>query len=319
MNELSTRNADFQFMIEQAVKAPSGHNTQPWLFEITDVGVVISPDFTRALPVVDPSHRELFVSLGCATENLCIAAAYKGYLPQVNIGAEGVISVTLSEGATETSVSRLFSQIGVRQTNRRVYNGARIPEETITRLAGLTFEEGVKVHFFQNGTPFYERLSALVYEGNRLQMGDDAFKHELQQWMRYNKQHQDATRDGLSYAVFGAPNVPRFIAKAIMGAALNAEKQNKSDQKKLASSSHLVLLTTATNTPVAWVNLGRTLERLLLESTAVGIAHAYFNQPNEIASLAKKMVTQLGLGEESPTVLLRLGYGKPMPYSVRRC
>ncbi len=40
-----------------------------------------------------------------------------------------------------------------------------------------------------------------------------AFKAELRQWMRYNRKHQDETADGLSYAVFGAPNLPRFMAE----------------------------------------------------------------------------------------------------------
>ena len=78
MNRIFTQNTDFLFMIEQAVKAPSGHNTQPWLFKTGETEIEIRPDFTKSLPVVDPDNRELFVSLGCAAENLCIAASHKG-------------------------------------------------------------------------------------------------------------------------------------------------------------------------------------------------------------------------------------------------
>ena len=39
------------------------------------------------------------------------------------------------------------------------------------------------------------------------------FKTELTDWMRYNKKHQNNTRDGLSYATFGAPNVPSILGK----------------------------------------------------------------------------------------------------------
>lgn len=31
---MKEKKADYLFMIEQATKAPSGHNTQPWLFRI---------------------------------------------------------------------------------------------------------------------------------------------------------------------------------------------------------------------------------------------------------------------------------------------
>lgn len=70
---------DFEELVAQAVKAPSGHNTQPWHFELSGNTIEIKPDFSRSLPVVDADNRELFVSLGCATENLCIAASHKGY------------------------------------------------------------------------------------------------------------------------------------------------------------------------------------------------------------------------------------------------
>ena len=72
---------DFIYMMEQAVKAPSGHNTQPWLFRVQKDRIQILPDMSKSLPAVDPDNRELFISLGCATENLCIAAEAKGYAP----------------------------------------------------------------------------------------------------------------------------------------------------------------------------------------------------------------------------------------------
>lgn len=60
--------ANFEFLVSEAVKAPSGHNTQPWRFRQSESAVEIHPDFDRRLPVVDPHDRELFVSWGCATE-----------------------------------------------------------------------------------------------------------------------------------------------------------------------------------------------------------------------------------------------------------
>ena len=76
---IHAQNPDFLFMVEYAIKAPSGHNTQPWLFRINENSIEIYPNFDRALPVVDFDNRELFISLGCALENLCITALEKGY------------------------------------------------------------------------------------------------------------------------------------------------------------------------------------------------------------------------------------------------
>lgn len=50
----------------------------------------------------------------------------------------------------------------------------------------------------------------------------------------------------------------------------------------------------------------------------MGIANAYLNQPNEENDITKEMVKQLQISNEYPTILIRLGYGKKMPYSLRR-
>lgn len=43
-----------KFLLDYAVLAPSGHNSQPWLFRIGDGWVEVHADRTRRLPVVDP-------------------------------------------------------------------------------------------------------------------------------------------------------------------------------------------------------------------------------------------------------------------------
>lgn len=252
----SSIRTDYLFMIEQAIKAPSGHNTQPWKFRLFSDHIDILPDFSRALPVVDPDHRELFVSLGCAAENLCIAAAHKGWLCKVSTSSDGIIHVGLSR--QEDIEAPHFEQIARRQTNRRCYDDSMIPDNALALLRKTPVEPGIGIHLFQKGTQAFDNIAALVYEGNRRQMGNPAFKAELRQWMRYNRKHQDETADGLSYAVFGAPNLPRFMAEFIISHSLNAAKQNRTDRRNIASASHFALFTTHDNRREHWVALGST-------------------------------------------------------------
>jgi hypothetical protein len=70
-------------LVRYATLAANGHNTQPWKFSIKEDAIEIHPDFTRQLKVVDPDHRELWISLGCALENLTVAARAAGYAPEV--------------------------------------------------------------------------------------------------------------------------------------------------------------------------------------------------------------------------------------------
>jgi hypothetical protein len=53
-------------LLRFAVLAPSGHNTQPWRFLIGQGSVDFFADRARRLEVVDPSNRELVMSVGAA-------------------------------------------------------------------------------------------------------------------------------------------------------------------------------------------------------------------------------------------------------------
>ena len=309
--------ADFEFLVAQAVKAPSGHNTQPWRFRQNESAVEVYPDFDRRLPVVDPDDRELFVSLGCATENLCLAAQNIGYESSVAVGDTGVIAVALTEGADVKS-NPLFEQIDLRQTNRSIYTGEEIALDALRKLQSVCSEKGISIHYYARQTKQFNDIEQYVLQGNTRQMQNESFKAELKSWMRFNKKHQDQTLDGLSYAVFGAPNVPRWMAEPIMSMAINTKTQNRADREKIDSASHLVLFTTRENSRREWVDLGRTLQRFLLTATELGISHAYLNQPNEEAEIVAEMAKTLDLDGEYPTVLLRVGYGEQQAYSKRR-
>ena len=308
---------DFKFLVKQAVKVPSGHNTQPWKFHRDGSVVEIHPDFDRKLPVVDPDNRELFVSLGCAAENFCLAAQTKGYESTVSVGDTGVIRILLTEDSG-VKPSPLFEQIDMRQINRSIYTGEEIAPDALKKLQFVHSEKGVSVHYYAHQTEQFNDIEQCVFQGNIRQMQNEAFKAELKSWMRFNKKHQDQTLDGLSYAVFGAPNVPRWMAEPIMSMAVNTKAQNRADRKKIESASHLVLFTTRENSRREWVDLGRTLQRFLLTATELGIAHAYLNQPNEQPEIAAEMAKTLDLDGEYPTILLRIGYGKQQAYSKRR-
>lgn len=310
---------DFKRMIGYAIKAPSGHNTQPWLFRIKEGEdrIRIVPDLTKELAVVDKDCRELFISLGCAAENLCIAAKDMGYEPAVTIDEYNTINVYLKKTGVAKPDS-LCLQIDKRQTNRGKYDSRLISEDAIRQFRSVPLEDHVHAYFWRNQTEVFNLLKTYVAEGNCMQMGNKKFLEELKSWMRYNKKHAEEKNDGLSYAVFGAPDLPKFISRPVMGAFLNAKTQNKADMEKIASSSHFLLLTTQNNTEAEWIGLGRSLQRLLLVMTQQGVANAYVNQPCEVSELATKLQELLPVNNEYPTILLRIGYAEPAPYSKRK-
>lgn len=86
-----------QDLVRMATLAANGHNTQPWKFRLGEGGVKILPDLTRRTTVVDPDDHHLYVSLGCAAENLIVSARAHGRLADVTIeeGDEPQIDIAL--------------------------------------------------------------------------------------------------------------------------------------------------------------------------------------------------------------------------------
>ena len=308
---------DFIQIASYASKAPSGHNTQPWKFHITDSTITVLPNLDVALPVVDRNNRELFISLGCAVENLCIAASYFGYTTHIIECSIEAIILELTKNAL-TIEDSLFHQIEKRQTNRNIYNGNKISDGILQQLQSIPKENGIQFYFTEINTPFANTITQYIMKGNEIQMADIAFKNELLSWMRFNIKQVDATHNGLSYLVFGNPPLPRILARPIVSLFLKPNAQNKSDRKKIDSSSHFVVCATQRDTIEEWINLGRTLQRFLLKVTEIGISYAFLNQPCEVAALAFDLREKLPVNKEHPTLIMRIGYAKQIPYSPRK-
>lgn len=212
----------------------------------------------------------------------------------------------------------LFHQIEKRQTNRNIYNGNKISDGILQQLQSIPKENGIQFYFTEINTPFANTITQYIMKGNEIQMADIAFKNELLSWMRFNKKQVEATHNGLSYLVFGNPPLPRILARPIVSLFLKPNAQNKSDRKKIDSSSHFVVCTTQQDTIEEWINLGRTLQRFLLKVTEIGISYAFLNQPCEVPVLAFDLREILPVNKEHPTLIMRIGYAKQIPYSPRK-
>lgn len=108
-------------LVRAAILAANPHNSQPWLFQVSQTQIDLLADRRRNLGTVDPFLREMHIGLGCALENLLLAAAANGYITQVTLlpnasDESDVARIDLEPGSTP--VSDLYSMIPQRHTNR---------------------------------------------------------------------------------------------------------------------------------------------------------------------------------------------------------
>jgi nitroreductase len=66
-------------LVRAAILAASPHNTQPWIFKVSSTAIELHIDTQRNVGALDPYLREEHLGIGCALQNLLLAAAPNGY------------------------------------------------------------------------------------------------------------------------------------------------------------------------------------------------------------------------------------------------
>ncbi len=311
----STASASMRELVRYATLAANAHNTQPWKFVLNENSIEIHPAYARHLRIVDPSDRELWISLGCALENLLMTARAAGYAPQVTYpDAADFIHIFLR--ADTPRENPLFDAILLRQNTRSEYDGQLVPNHDLDQVQALPLEPGIMLRFVLNRADLNVVLE-YVNCGNLSQYSDKAFVEELISWLRFNRKEALASLDGLYSRCSGNPEVPRWLGRMVV-AGTQPRQQADTDAKKLRSSSGAVVVASESDDKTAWVRAGQVYERLALTMTALNIKSAFLNQPVEVADIRRQFQSAIGLGNAPPQLLVRFGYAGPMPRSLRR-
>lgn len=298
-----------RFLLNYAVLAPSGHNTQPWLFRVVEDQVELWADRRRALPVVDPHDRELVMSCGAALFHLRAALRHFGYRPEVHLLPEPHSPDLLARVASGAEVSatyndeRMFTAIKRRRTNRAPFTPGPLPEAEIEHLRAAAEDEEARVHVLQAEAP-KNALADLIAEGDRRQARDPSFRRELAAWLHNNR---SSSRDGIPGAAFGFGDLLSYAGPFVIRTFDWGEGQAAKDRQLAEGSPALLVLTTEKDTPRAWMQAGQALGHLLLQAQAYDLQASYLNQPVEVTALRPK-VQRLLKTSRHPQLILRVGY-----------
>ena len=308
--EIDEPKAQKEFLLRYAVLAPSSHNTQPWSFRATKEGIEVFADVTRRLPVSDPTDRELFLSIGAAITNLRVAAAHFGfdssvlYEPSDDTSLPVALVVLTETCNTDERLRRLFPAVVRRHTNRREFDRREIEPEALDRLCELV-EETELSRF----VPPHERtrVAELVEEADRLLMRNEAWRHELAEWVRPND--GDAV-DGMTGDAFGIPGPLSSFAGWLVRSFDIGDSRGRVDRQLVEGAAGLIVLS-GDDDRIALLRCGETLEHLLLTFTTLDIQYAFLNQPVEVPELRRELWTLMRT-PKPPQLLLRIGYARPV-------
>jgi len=304
-------------LVRFATLAANSHNTQPWLFERTPTGIAILPDFVRRCPAVDPDDHHVFATLGCAAENIVVAAPSLGWAAEAVFESEAKrVNILLTPSAV--GPHPLVDAIPRRQCTRSVYDGQPIRTEQLVLLEAAGSIEGVVDMRLFTERAMIDRIRDAVIDANRAQMEDEAFVSELRAWIRFNEGSALATHDGLFAACSGNPTLPDWLAGVLFPMVFTVESETTKYHEQMASTPAVAVFTAASEDPAHWMHTGRAYQRFALQAAALGIKHAFINQPAEVLASRAPLANLLGMPGRRVDLVVRIGYAPHLPFSLRR-
>jgi hypothetical protein len=305
-------------LLEEAVWAPSVHNTQPWWFGTRGSTVTVHADMERRLEVADPDGREMLISCGAALYTLRLTARHLGRHPHVQMLSDpdrpGMIA-DVAIGPPEQTTGeeqRMYAQIRRRRTHRGGFRPEGLPSGLLQALRTHAYEEGVTLRIVADPRARIA-LAALTEVAEQTHRQNPAYQAEMARWApRPGSGRRDGVHDD-AYPRAHEHTDPYFaerdFARGQGWGVLGDDQQD--------AIGVVVLLTTDADERAAWLRAGQALQRVLLCAAEDEISAAFHTQALEVPEL-REFIRVRHCHGAYPQMIMRLGVADGETASVRR-
>jgi hypothetical protein len=320
-------------LLQFSLLAPSTHNSVPQAYEVDAKGQRIALSLRRryVLPASDPSGRQALISMGCAVENLVIAAGAYGFEASwtidpalcwdrvthadtdSNIRVGQVQFRPAAGGDAAPPAPETLRALRDRKVVRAEFDGAvRLPSDLVQEFtAGTDFAEPVRLHLFETEREKFAwgKLDELA---TKHKLEQRPFQIELGRWLLPDD--DTTTARGMRGREFGleAPLAARLSAQ-LRGEVPMAVDQlafmARAARAGLTSCSAVCAISYVDRTPGCAMEAGRMYQRTALRAFRAGFANSVHTAVCEVTH-ARKMCEATLLGGRTPAVVFRLG--KPL-------
>lgn len=309
--------------------AASAHNTQPWHFDISDNQVDVYADLSRNLGKADDDRRMMALSVGCAIENITIAAKQLGITPEVRLQNEASFNDTGYSARIQlppgifTSNQPMFQAIFQRQTTRTPYLNVTPSPNFIAQLKALNDFDDIQVHIVIDRAQI-DAINEIHRQAVDAFVADDNAYLDSVRWWRYSREELLEKRDGISIYTSAAPNlIKQYFSLGVNKEDMQGEFGRRGEADLMYTlfdaTPMWVAITTSRPTLKSLLNGGRLLERMYLASTRDNYRIMPIAYACEQPTYAKQLLTKLQMDDSLELLsVVRIGQSNTLEKSVRR-
>jgi hypothetical protein len=312
-----------QRIVKAAILASNPHNSQPWLFQITPNAITLFADTKRQIGTIDPFLREMTIGLGCAVENMVLAAQAEGFAPDVQLLPDvadrtQVARIVLTPAAKVTS--DLYEAIPNRHTDRAAYDTARaLPTTTFDTMTALNQEPDVRLFWFESAAA-HAQFSDVATRATTALINDQQQSLDSHVWWRQGWDAVQQSQDGLTLDAQGLTDVVTLAAKILPDLSREQNDQSflemvRTVQLPTASAFGMLAVTDGRDT-VQRLKVGQYWQRLHLWAVTQGLSVQPLNQMCERADREQQLGIMPEFGNALQAMLNAPAWTGIMPFRI---
>ena len=284
-------------LVNDAILASNPHNTQPWLFKVTDTFIEIYADESRNIGAIDPLRREMFIGLGCAIENLMISAGVHGYQPRLLYKPNRLEPLCIAridlEQSSEYDSRYIRPFLLDIHTVENMILERPISKTIFTEVENiLVDEENVRLSWFSS-TEEKQMIGDLIVKATEAIINDEEMSTATNNWYNGNWKDIQKERDGVTLDAQGGSFLIRAIGKLLP--PLSHEKNNQfwlsstKDIHTATAAAYGLISVKDSSDNEQRARAGRAWQRIHLYGTNLGLGLHPLNQLNEMADREKSL------------------------------
>jgi hypothetical protein len=270
----------FDALIDAAVRAPSGDNTQPWRFVVdSQLGCIrLQLDEGRDPSPMNAGQRMGRIAAGAALENLLQTAWNHGFAAELEPPGGADLAVVRLAGGRDGAITPGETLLA-RVTNRRLYEGRPVPAGFCDALERETLAlEGVAARWIV-GQDRLAPLADLIGQADALMFGEGSMRQAFLAQVRFDAPPDQPVTEGLSLASLElsasdrlALRVMRRMPDRLLKIGGAGRVFAAKARALVQSASGLCLVVAPDRSEATDVNVGRVTESAWLALTAQGMA-----------------------------------------------